>query len=251
MGIDVPAYCERIGVTGAMPLNLATLRRLHHAHLLAVPFENLDIHLQRPIVLDEARLFEKIVTRRRGGFCYEQNGLFAAMLRELGFTVALLEARVGAKTWQDGLPWDHLTLLVTLEQRWLVDVGFGEGFREPLQFDEPGPQERDEGVWRVQHDGCEGVHSRRTAQGDWQDEYRFRLQPRRLADFTPGSEHHQRSPESHFTQQRVCSLATATGRITLGDRRLIVTENGHRQERDLADEAEFQRLLRERFGIRL
>ncbi len=172
---------------------------------------------------------------------------------------------MGAKTWQDGLPWDHLTLLVTLEQRWLVDVGFGEGFRQPLLFDEPGPQERDEGVWRVQHDGCEGVHSRRTAQGDWQDEYRFRLRPRRLADFTPGCEHHQSSPDSHFTQQRVCSLATATGRITLGDRRLIVTEGlpsrapaasgktgrGHRQERDLADEAEFQRLLRERFGIRL
>ena len=251
MGIDIAAYCERIGVTGALPLKLATLRRLHHAHLLAVPFENLDIHLQRPIVLDEARLFEKIVTRRRGGFCYEQNGLFAAVLRELGFTVALLEARVGAKTWQAGLPWDHLTLLVTLERRWLVDVGFGEGFREPLQFDEQEPQERDEGVWRVQHDGCEGVHSRRTAQGDWQDEYRFRLQPRRLADFTPGSEYHQSSPESHFTQQRVCSLATATGRITLGDRRLIVTENGRRQERDLADEEEFQRLLRERFGIRL
>ncbi len=250
MAIDIAAYCERIGLSGPLPVNAATLRRLHLAHLLAVPFENLDIHLQRPIVLDEMRHFEKIVTQRRGGFCYEQNGLFAAVLRTLGFTVDLLQARVGAKTWEEGLPWDHLTLLVTLEQRWLVDVGFGEGFREPLLFDEAGPQQRAEGVWRVQHDGCEGVHSRQTAQGDWQIEYRFRLRPCRLVDFTPGCVHHQSSPDSHFTQQRVCSLATVAGRITLGDRRLIVTENGRREERDLADEDEFQQLLRERFGIR-
>lgn len=250
MGIDVAAYSARINVSGPLPATLTTLRRLHHAHLLAVPFENLDIHRGRPIVLEEERLFEKIVTRRRGGFCYEQNGLFAAVLRALGFHVDLLEARVSAKTWEQGLPWDHLVLLVTLEQRWLVDVGFGEGFREPLQLDEPGAQERPKGVWRVQHDGCEGVHSSLTKAGDWQLEYRFRLKPRQLQDFTPGCEHHQRSPDSHFTQQRVCSLATPGGRITLGDRRLIVTENGERQEQDLADEAGFQRLLLERFGIR-
>ena len=76
--------------------------------MLAVPFENLDIHWGRPIVLEEARLFEKLVTQGRGGFCYEQNGLFTMVLRELGFTVDLLEARVGAKPWEDSLPWDHL-----------------------------------------------------------------------------------------------------------------------------------------------
>ena len=250
MGIDVAAYSARIGVSGPLPPTLPTLRRLHHAHLLAVPFENLDIHWGRPILLEEQRLFDKIVTGRRGGFCYEQNGLFAAVLRTLGFHVDLLEARVAARTWEQGRPWDHLVLLVTLEERWLVDVGFGECFREPLLLDEPGAQERPEGVWRVQHDGCEGVFSSRTAAGDWQLEHRFRLKPRRLQDFTPGCEYHQRSPDSHFTQQRVCSLATPAGRVTLGDRRLIVTENGERQERDLADEAGFQRLLQERFDIR-
>ncbi|MCY3944660.1 MAG: arylamine N-acetyltransferase [Anaerolineaceae bacterium] len=248
-GIDIPAYCARIGDAGPLPATLATLKQLHRAHLLAIPFENLDIHWGRPIVLDETRLFDKIVTRRRGGFCYEQNGLFAAVLRALGFQVDLLEARVQAKTWETGRPWDHLVLLVTLEQRWLADVGFGESFREPLLLDEAGAQERPEGTWRVQHDGCEGVHSSRTAGGDWQAEYRFRLQPRQLRDFTPGCEYHQRSPDSNFTQQRVCSLATPTGRITLGDRRFIVTENGERQEQDLADEAGFQQLLQKYFGI--
>lgn len=263
MDIDIAAYSARIGVSGPLTPTAATLRRLHHAHMLSVPFENLDIHWGRPIVLEEARLFEKLVTRRRGGFCYEQNGLFAMVLRELGFKVDVLEARVGAKTWEDGLPWDHMTLQVTLKERWLVDVGFGDGFREPLLLDDAGPQTRAEGIWRVQHDGSEGLHSSRTEDGDWKPAYRFRLWPRQLADFTPGCEHHQHSPESHFTQQRLCSLATKTGRVTLSDRRLIETEgfppqapaasdntgNARRQERDLADEAEFLQVLRERFGI--
>jgi len=262
LDIDIAAYSARIGVDGPLPPSAETLRRLHYAHMLAVPFENLDIHWGRPIVLEEGRLFEKLVPRRRGGFCYEHNGLFAAVLRELGFTVDLLEARVGAKAWEGGLPWDHLTLLVALKERWLVDVGFGDGFREPLLLDDAGPQTRAEGIWRVQHDGCEGRHSSRTAAGDWKPEYRFRLRPRRLADFKPGCDYHQHSPESHFTQQRMCSLATETGRITLSDRRLIVTEgfpsratandkegDARRKERDLADEAEFQQVLRERFGI--
>lgn len=263
MKIDIAAYCARIGVSGPLPPTVATLRRLHHAHMLAVPFENLDIHWGRPIVLEEARLFEKLVVQRRGGFCYEQNGLFAAVLRELGFTVDLLEARVGAKPWEDSLPWDHMTLQVTLKKRWLADVGFGDGFREPLLLDEAGPQTRKDGVWRVQHDGREGLHSSRTAAGDWKPEYRFRLRPRRLADFTPGCEHHQHSPESHFTRKRVCSRATETGRITLSDLCLIDTEGFpsrtpaastepgmvRRRERDLADDTEFLRLLRERFGI--
>lgn len=263
MDIDIAAYSARIGVSGPLPPTAATLRRLHHAHMLFVPFENLDIHWGRPIVLEKARLFEKLVTRRRGGFCYEQNGLFAMVLRELGFTVDMLEARVGAKSWEDGLPWDHMTLQVTLKEGWLVDVGFGDGFREPLLLDDAEPQTRAEGIWRVQHDGSEGLHSSRTEDGDWKPAYRFRMRPRKLADFTPGCEHHQHSPESHFTQQRLCSLATKTGRVTLSDRRLIVTEgfppqapaasdntgNVRRQERDLADEAEFLQVLRERFGI--
>ncbi len=263
MDVDIAAYCARIGVSGPLPPTAATLRRLHHAHMLAVPFENLDIHWGRPIVLEEARLFEKLVTQGRGGFCYEQNGLFAMVLRELGFSVDLLEARVGANPWEDSLPWDHMTLQVTLKERWLADVGFGDGFREPLLLDEAGSQARTEGTWRVEHDGCEGLHSSRTTAGDWKPEYRFRLRPCRLTDFVPGCEHHQHSPESHFTQQRVCSLATKTGRITLSDQRLIqtegfpsrtiaaVTESGNvqRRERDLADETEFLQLLRERFGI--
>ena len=259
MDMDIAAYCARVGVSGPLPPTAATLRRLHHAHMLAVPFENLDIHWGRPIVLEEARLFEKLVTRRRGGFCYEHNGLFAVVLRELGFTVDLLEARVGENPWEDSLPWDHMTLLVTLEERWLADVGFGDAASRCCWTRRGRNRAR---TLARAHDGCEGRHSSRAAAGDWRLEYRFRLRPRRLADFTPGCEHHQQSPESHFTRQRMCSLATKTGRVTLSERRLIVTEgfpsrataigetgSARRRERELADEAEFLKVLRERFGI--
>lgn len=249
--MNLDAYFRRIGYAGPHTPTLETLRALHRAHLLAVPFENLDIHLGQPIVLDEDRLFDKIVNQRRGGFCYEQNGLFAAVLRALGFDVTLLEARVNARSWEAGTPFDHLALLVRLDERWLADVGFGDSFMEPLRFDDPTPQAQANGVFCVAHDGFEGTHSRQTNDGDWHDEYRFRLEPRTLSDFSAGCDFHQSSPQSHFTRQRVCSLATPQGRITLSDRRLIITENGHRQERDLENEDDFLRHLQEHFGIDL
>src|SRR5215213_9188134 len=111
--MDVQAYLRRINYRGEFAPTAAALRELHRAHLLAVPFENLDIHLGRPIVLEQQALFDKIVTRWRGGFCYELNGLFALLLRDLGFNVTLLAAGVARADGSFGPEFDHLTLLVT------------------------------------------------------------------------------------------------------------------------------------------
>lgn len=249
--VDIDAYCQRIGYDGPLDVTAATLRRLHRAHLLAVPFENLDIHLKRPIILEEERLIQKIVGQRRGGFCYEHNAVFAAALRSLGFEVSMLEARVGAKDWESGKPYNHMTLMVALDERWLADVGFGDSFMEPLRLDFSGQQPQGNRIFRLLHDGVEGIYAVKTSAGDWHDEYRFRLEPQELADFVPGCDYNQYSPDSHFTQQHICSLATTTGRITLSDRRLIITENGHRTERDLESEADFQQLLKDHFDIAL
>src|SRR5258706_4705129 len=127
MPLDVRAYLDRIGQRGPTPANETTLRSLHLAHLRTVPFENLDIHLGRDIVLDETRLFDKIVRQKRGGFCYELNGLFAELLGELGFRVTLLSARV-VNDGQVGPEFDHLALRVDLDRPWLCDVGFGDSF---------------------------------------------------------------------------------------------------------------------------
>jgi N-hydroxyarylamine O-acetyltransferase len=257
--MNLDAYFERIGYAGPTAPTLSVLVALHRAHLLAVPFENLDIHRGRRITLDEAALFDKLVTRRRGGFCYEQNALFAAVLRTMGYDVSLLEARVRRPDGGFGIPFDHMTLLVRLEVRWLVDVGFGDSFVEPLRLDYVGAQVQPAGVFRVELDGTTGRYSRQQPETGWRAEYEFYLTPRCLSDFADGCHYHQTAPETSFTQRRVCSLALPGGRVTLtapppgaaGPRRLIVTRDGIREERDLEDEAAFVAALRVYCGITL
>jgi N-hydroxyarylamine O-acetyltransferase len=256
--VDVGAYLDRIGFDGPRPPvpDAATLRALHRAHLLTVPFENLDIHIGRPIVLELAALERKIVGERRGGFCYELNGLFAALLRELGYEVSLLEARVRKAEGEGfGPPFDHLLLRVRCQdgqQPWLADVGFGDSFMEPLRL-EPGREQVEvTGRWRI--DAVDGDLELRRRPGDasrWDAEHRFATYAHQLASFAAMCRYHQTSPRSPFTRRRVCSLATPTGRLTLRDDRLIVTDSGRRSERPIDGEAEFDEALREHFGVEL
>src|SRR5580765_7650435 len=118
--MDTAAYLARIGFTGSARPDAETLRGLHLAHLYTVPFENLDISLGRQICCDEERFLHKVVDLRRGGFCYELNGAFAALLRELGFRVTLLSARVAHEDGSASPEFDHMALLVDLEETWLA-----------------------------------------------------------------------------------------------------------------------------------
>jgi N-hydroxyarylamine O-acetyltransferase len=247
--LDTTAYLRRIGHDGPVEPSLESLRRLHLAHLHAVPFENLDIHLGRPIVLDEARLVDKVVRQRRGGFCYELNGAFAALLRALGFRVTLLSAGVHGKDGAFGPEFDHLLLRVDLDEPWLADVGFGDSFLEPLRLAES-VQEQHGRAYRIDRDG-EHHTLLRLAEAAWEPQHRFTLKPRALDDYSAMCRYHQTSPESHFTRKRVTTIATPTGRLTLSGARLIVNENGERRELPLEDEADHARTLREHFGIEL
>ena len=245
------AYFNRIGYSGPTEATIETLRAIHRTHLLAVPFENLNIHIGRPISIDPGAIYEKIVHNRRGGFCYEQNGLLSVILRSMGFDVTLLEARVRRAENDYGIPFGHLTLMVVLDQRWLFDVGYGDSFREPLLIDEPGDQIQGDTAFRITHNGQRGVYSRRLPDADWHEEYEFYLTPRTLTDFADGCHYHQTSPNSTFTQKRLCSLATPDGRITLSGDTFITTRNGQREERHLILPDEFNALLRSHFGINL
>jgi len=246
---NLEAYLARIGCHRPLTPSAETLRQLQVAHLLTVPFENLSIHAGEPIVLDEAALFEKIVVRRRGGFCYELNGLFAALLRDLGFRVSMLSAGVARTEGGFGPEFDHMTLLVELERRWLADVGFGDSFREPLLLDERADQVQGRRAYRIRPDGERLVLLQRDAGGEWEAQYRFGLEPQAIAAYAGMCRHHQNSPQSSFTQRRICSRATPEGRITLSPMRLITTRGGEQTERTVADEAEHAALLREHFGI--
>lgn len=249
--MEIQTYLERINYSGPIAPTAETLRELQVAHLLAVPFENLSIHLGEPIVLDDAALFAKIVEMKRGGFCYECNGLFAALLRALGFKVQMLSAEVADAEGVFGPAFDHMTLLVSLEERCLVDVGFGDSFREPLRLDERGDQLQGDRAYRIAADGPVLTLMQRNESEEWKAQYRFALEPHEYADYAEMCRYHQTSPESHFTQGRICSLATEDGRTTLSDMRLIISKNGAKEERTLANQEEYAAVLRERFGIRL
>ncbi|HEX6386070.1 MAG TPA: arylamine N-acetyltransferase [Anaerolineae bacterium] len=247
--MNTAAYLERIGYQGPLAPSPETLRQLQVAHLLTVPFENLSIHAGEPIVLEDEALFDKIVVRRRGGFCYELNGLFAALLRALGFDVAMLSAAAMNPEAGFGPDFDHMALMVTLGQRWLVDVGFGDSFGEPLFLDKREEQVQGQRAYRIDAEGDRFILWQRDGNNAWNAEYRFSLTPYSYSDYAEMCRYHQTSPQSHFTQRRVCSRATPNGRITLSEMRLITTRNGRRQEQQLADEAQYAEALRVHFGI--
>jgi N-hydroxyarylamine O-acetyltransferase len=259
--IDVPAYLSRIGYKGPVDSTAATLSALQRAHLLAVPFENLDIALGRPIHLETSHLFHKIVTRRRGGYCFEVNGLFALLLEHLGFHVLRLSASSANDDGTYLAEFEHLALQVHAvddpETAWLVDVGWGDGPIEPLRLLEPGEQERGGRIYHLRWETCFLVLEEKQAGGEWLKHYRFNLAAHELNDFEAMNQYMQTSPESLFTKKRLCTLFRLDGRITLSDLRWIVTHNHglrgreEKEERSLSGEDEVRQILRDEFGIDL
>lgn len=260
--MDVQRYLSRIGFAGPAEPSLEVLRSVHTCHLLSVPFENLTVHSGGRVQLDPPLLYDKIVNRRRGGFCFENNGLFSWLLHELGFQVTLLSGQVkNLKTGYYGPPFDHLIIAVSLDgRRWLCDVGFGgAGFSVPLSLDTSGLQEQGHRVYRIRQDA--GMHylewqreENKGADGDWTEIYKFTLEPRRLEDFLEKCQYHQTSPCSLFFCKSMCTVLKPGGRLTYIGRRLIritfPTEGTGLETttRELKDE-EIAGILAEQFGV--
>jgi N-hydroxyarylamine O-acetyltransferase len=251
--MNLSAYFKRINYTGNTEPTLETLRQLHRAHMQHIPFENLNIHIPRPIILDEALLFEKIVNENRGGFCFEQNGLFSVVLRDLGYEVYRLEANVFMNEASAfGIPMSHMNLMVVIDDsRYLADVGFGASFIEPLELDNPEIQKQQVGSFQIRHDGKTAYYYEYLDGTDMLTlAYRFFLEAHELADYEDACHYMQTSPKTHFTQKRVCTRLTDEGRITLSEGKLIQTAwNGTRHETPVENEEQFHALLQEHFGI--
>ena len=224
--------------------------------MLAVPFENLDIGQKRPIRLDLGSLWDKIVVRRRGGFCYEVNGLFAWLLEQIGFDVTYLNARdYHEEDDSFGIDFDHLTLLVKIPNeptRWLVDVGWGDSFTRPLDIDNTDWQEQGLRAYQLQPFRNGYQLWQRGYDGKLERQYYFDLTPHQFpAAYEAACLYHQTSPESIFTRRSIISRLTADGRVSLEAGRLIVTQNGMRTERLLESKAEYHSLLKQHFEIML
>jgi len=247
--MDIVPFLRRIRFDGPVHVSPETLARLQEAFLLSVPFENLDIHLGRPISLERADIQRKIVGRRRGGFCYECNIVFNAVLHEIGFPVRMVSARMAG---EDGFApeFDHMALLVGLDGGdVLVDVGNGQSARVPLRLD-GSDESRAEGIdYRVGRHGSGFALLHRKPDDHWEPRYLFDTTARKTADFADMCRHHQTSPDSVFTGQRFVTMATPTGRVTLAGLRLSVEDGATRTETTLATEDGFLEALDTHFGI--
>jgi len=253
--MDVNAYLKRISHTEPVKPDAKTLYELHLAHMLAIPFENLDIGLKRPIHIDEQAIWNKIVINHRGGFCYELNGLFAWLLKQIGFAVTYLNARVYGQDGSLGIDFDHLALLVQIpgeSERWLADVGFGDSFKEPLQFKVDIEQIQGlRGYWLEQVSAGYAVW-RRNYDDTRERKYYFDLTSHNFPqEYEVACQYQQTSPESGFTRSSIISRATEDGRVSLQDGRLILTVDGLRKERSIPNKKEFDALLKKYFNIEL
>ena len=248
--MDLSAYLDRIDYRGGSTASRDTLRALHLAHVLAVPFENLDGYRGVPASLEPADLFAKIVTARRGGYCFELNGLFSLLLGALGFEVTRLIARVryGVKP---PYPRSHQVLQVTIGgEPWLVDVGFGgNGLLEPIPLSAgPVVRQLDEQFRLTPLESGEFllqclVHE------EWESLYSFTLEPCHPVDYRYANYFHSHSPDSLFMQRRVCTIPTREGRTTLVDQSLSIRRNGKNEKSVVESEAAYARVLQEHFGI--
>ena len=248
--LNLDAYFGRIGYAGPREVSIESLSTLHTSHLATIPFENVDVLLGRPIRLDIASLQAKLVDRRRGGYCFEQNTLFAAVLRHLGFRVTTLEARVRPPGATRTLPRTHMVLRVDLRDRVvLADVGFGgDGPLRPVDLDgEVSEQGGD--AYRIVEEGAVRVLQIRNADG-WRDLYAFTLDEALPIDFEVANHYTSTWPESPFVTTLTAQLSLPDERRILRGRTLTVRRPGLETMRDIAED-DIIPLLRENFGIEL
>lgn len=243
----IKKYSERLNLNKKLIPNLETLRYIHRQHLLIIPFENLDIINNKRIDFDIESISKKILEENRGGICYELNGLFLHFLKCIGF-----EAKyISGKVLEDVNEFDHVLIIVSINtDRWLVDVGFGDNFLEPIKFEENTPQEDLKGNFKIIKYGNSKYQLLKSLNGlEYSVEYTFTLQERNLYDFKERYTYFETSPNSRFRKNSMCSLEKENGRISLKEDKLIITEYGKREEKKVNNESEFLSILKQIFNI--
>ena len=255
MALDLTGYLDRINYRGAAEPNIDVLQDLVTAHTQSIPFENLDPLLGVPVDdLSPEALTDKLVHRRRGGYCYEHNGLMGYVLAELGFRVRRLAGRVVWMSPADSpLPAQtHTLLAVTFpgsQGSYLVDVGFGgQTPTSPIRFETGGVQHTTHEPYRLEDRG-DGLVLQAQVRGEWQALYEFTTRTQPQIDLKVGSWFASTHPSSHFVTNLMAALVTADARWNLADRNLAIHRAGATENILLDDAAAVVDTLSERLGI--
>jgi N-hydroxyarylamine O-acetyltransferase len=246
MNVDV--YLNRIGLSAPVRPDLAGLEKLQRAHMSTVPFENLDVYARRAVRTDDDWTVTKVAERRRGGWCFELNGAFAALLTELGYEVKRLAATVlygGASP----IP-THLSVEVSLDRPYLVDVGFGDSFIRPLPLDSAGPHDGGTAKFGFWFEGNTTTLISYEDNGTLEPHYRFERKDHVPADFEEASSYLQTTPGLHWTQSRFATRLLDGGpdRVTLLTDRIKFRRDGVWSEHPIV-ESDWDRLLDEWFEL--
>lgn len=248
---ELDKYLKRINIGEKENPSLDFLFSLQESHLLNVPFENLDIHCGTSIDLDIKKIYDKIVLNNRGGFCYELNSIFFILLKTLGYKVKLISARVFSNNVY-GPEFDHMAIISKINnEEYLIDVGFGEFAFGPLKISLNHYQHDKRGVF-IFNTFNNNYLRLSTIENEMQTpQYIFQNRPRKINDFHQMCFYHQSSPKSHFTKNKVVTLPTQNGRITLNSDKLKITTNGNSSEIYIADNQQFKKYLKDHFNIAL
>jgi N-hydroxyarylamine O-acetyltransferase len=234
--LELSTYLHRIRFDGIVRPDLAALRAIHRAHQYAIPFENLDVQLRRPVVLDPEASYDKIVRRRRGGWCYEMNGVMGWALKEIGFEVMRISAGVMRVLAGDAQLGNHLCLLVLLDQPYLVDVGFGGSLAEPLPLR---ASEREDRPYRLALSEVGDSYWRfaEIAHNEDAFSFDFRAAPADEELLARKCRFLQTDEASPFTQNLVVQRRTADTHLSLRGR-VLSSIHSTRVERKLLNSAE-------------
>ena len=254
--MNLDNYLNRINYHQIPQINIDTLKELHRKHFFAVPFENLDISLKKPLNVDVNSLYKKVVIEKRGGFCYELNFLFYHLLKQIGFDCQIISARMYEKRDTLGAECDHLAILVKLEENWLIDVGYGNLFSEPMKIcrhnrdDSANFYEDRSSVYKMSRvNELNYILSESRRNYKFEKIYMFDTTSRKIEEFNEQIRFKQYSKESYFVKNRICTVPTKKGRITLFNNKFIKTTFNKKEERTIQNDREFYQILRREFDI--
>lgn len=249
--MNIQKYLDRIKYDSEVETSKELLFGLHKQHLLNIPFENLDIYHRKKIELDLEKIYQKIILKKRGGFCYELNSLFNELLRGIGFDTFLISGRVYKGNDTYGPEFDHMAIIVTLEcELYLVDVGFGKFILEPLKFVLDIPQIDNFGTFVIDNFSGDNFKVNKLESTIKIPEYIFNLNERQLSDFNDMCDFHQTSKDSHFTKNKVISIADTNGRVTLTNETLKIIKDDITNTFEF-EKSEFEYFLDKYFDIQI